>query len=183
MIWSRGRQTNGLRSTLRGSTPPRCAAFDDLTSGDALEVLRAAPTPELGRLLSSSKIASALRRGGRQRRVEERAGEIQDALRAPSSPRPPQSRLPWGYRCQPDHPARVRRVAQPNMRHRRPHDVGALRMFFTDEGSGDPPLLFVHGYTCDSHDWSWQLSHFARSHRVIAVDLRGHGRSSAPEDG
>jgi pimeloyl-ACP methyl ester carboxylesterase len=56
-------------------------------------------------------------------------------------------------------------------------------MFFTDEGSGEPPLLFVHGYTCDSHDWSWQLSHFAQSHRVIAVDLRGHGHSSAPDDG
>ena len=83
MIWSRGRQTNGLRSTLREFYPAALAAFDDLTSGDALEVLRAAPTPELGRGLSRSKIAAALRRGGRQRRVEERAGEIQNALRAP----------------------------------------------------------------------------------------------------
>jgi pimeloyl-ACP methyl ester carboxylesterase len=62
-------------------------------------------------------------------------------------------------------------------------DLDAVRLFFTDDGSGDPPLLFVHGYTCDSHDWSWQLSHFTRTHRVIAVDLRGHGRSSAPAEG
>jgi pimeloyl-ACP methyl ester carboxylesterase len=62
-------------------------------------------------------------------------------------------------------------------------DVGGARLFFTDEGNGHPPLLFVHGYTCDSHDWSWQLPHFSPSHRVIAVDLRGHGRSSAPESG
>ena len=41
-----------------------------------------APTPELGRALSRSKIASALRRGGRQRNVERRADEIQEALRA-----------------------------------------------------------------------------------------------------
>ena len=35
----------------------------------------------------------------------------------------------------------------------------------------------------DSHDWSWQLPHFAADHRVIAVDLRGHGASSAPAGG
>lgn len=62
-------------------------------------------------------------------------------------------------------------------------ELGDVRLFYTDEGSGDPVLLFVHGYTCDSHDWSWQLAHFVEDHRVIAVDLRGHGRSSAPENG
>ncbi|MBO0729804.1 MAG: alpha/beta hydrolase [Acidimicrobiaceae bacterium] len=62
-------------------------------------------------------------------------------------------------------------------------DLDSVRLFYTDEGSGDRPLLFVHGYTCDSHDWSWQLAHFAQTHRVIAVDLRGHGRSSAPDTG
>ena len=61
--------------------------------------------------------------------------------------------------------------------------IGDVRIFYTDEGAGDPPLLFVHGYTCDSHDWSWQLPHFRTAHREIAVDLRGHGHSSAPPDG
>ncbi|MGH3496719.1 MAG: IS110 family transposase [Nocardioidaceae bacterium] len=83
MIWSRGRQTNGLRSTLREFYPAALVAFDDLTSTDAIEVLRVAPTPELGRGLSRTKIAAALRRGGRQRRIDERAAEIQAALRAP----------------------------------------------------------------------------------------------------
>jgi transposase len=83
MVWSRGRQTNGLRSVLREFYPAALVAFDDLTSGDALEVLRVAPTPELGRTLSVSKITAALRRGGRQRRINERAGEIQAALRVP----------------------------------------------------------------------------------------------------
>ena len=36
-----------------------------------------------------------------------------------------------------------------------------VELFFTDDNAGDPPMLFVHGYTCDSHDWSWQLPHFA----------------------
>jgi transposase len=84
MIWTRQRQTNQLRSTLREFYPGALAAFDDLASADALAVLAIAPTPTLGRGLSRSKIASALRRGGRQRRIEERAGEIQAALRVPA---------------------------------------------------------------------------------------------------
>ena len=82
MVRSRGRQTNLLRSTLREFYPAALVAFDDLASGDALEVLRVAPTPTLGAGLSRSKIAAALRRGGRQRRVEARAVEIQAALRS-----------------------------------------------------------------------------------------------------
>jgi transposase len=82
MVWSRQRQTNLLRSTLREFYPAALVAFDNLAGGDALEVLRMAPTPELGRTLSLSKIAAALRRGGRQRRIEDRAAEIQGALRA-----------------------------------------------------------------------------------------------------
>jgi hypothetical protein len=83
MIWSKGRQTNALRSTLREFYPAALVAFDDLASGDALEVLKLASTPSLGEGLSVSKIASALSRGGRQRRIEERAGEIQESLRSP----------------------------------------------------------------------------------------------------
>ena len=82
MVWSRGRQTNLLRSTLREFYPAALLAFDDLSSSDALEVLRIAPTPTLGANLSLSKIAAALRRGGRQRRVDESAAKIQTALRS-----------------------------------------------------------------------------------------------------
>ncbi len=81
MTWSRARQTNLLRSTLREFYPAALVAFDNLASADTLEVLRVAPTPELGRTLLRPKIAAALRRGGRQRRVDERAGEVQAALR------------------------------------------------------------------------------------------------------
>ena len=82
MIWTRQRQANQLRSTLREFYPAALKAFEELASGDALAVLAVAPTPSLGRTLARSKIASALRRGGRQRRIEERATEVQAALRA-----------------------------------------------------------------------------------------------------
>jgi transposase len=81
LIWTRQRQINQLRSTLREFYPGALEAFEQLGSSDALAVLAIAPTPALGRQLSRSKIASALRRGGRQRRVDERAEQIQAALR------------------------------------------------------------------------------------------------------
>jgi transposase len=82
LIWTRQRQTNQLRSMLREFYPGALVAFDDLASGDALAVLTVAPTPALGRRLSQSKIASALRRGGRQRNIDTTAAQIQTALRA-----------------------------------------------------------------------------------------------------
>ena len=65
------------------SIPAALEAFDELGStrraGGAWRSRRPRP---LGRQLSRSKIAAALRRGGRQRRIDERAVEIQTALRA-----------------------------------------------------------------------------------------------------
>jgi transposase len=81
MIWTRQRQLNQLRSTLREFYPAALEAFHEVGSPDALAVLAIAPTPTQGQQLSRSKIAAALRRGGRQRRTEQRAVEIQTALR------------------------------------------------------------------------------------------------------
>jgi hypothetical protein len=82
MIWSRQRHTLQLRSALREFYPAALDAFDSLASKDALAVLGIAPTPKAGRRLSTQRIASALRRGGRQRRIDQRASEIRAALRA-----------------------------------------------------------------------------------------------------
>lgn len=41
-------------------------------------------------------------------------------------------------------------------------------------------MLFIHGMACDHSDWREQLPHFSRSHRVVAIDMRGHGRTSNP---
>ena len=81
MIWTRQRQTNQLRSTLREFYPGALDAFDDLAGRDALAVLAIAPTPTPGASCRDRRSPSALRRGGRQRRIDERAIEIQTALR------------------------------------------------------------------------------------------------------
>lgn len=80
-IWSRRRLANQVRSALREFYPAAQLAFDDLTHSDAVSVLAVAPTPELGKGLSLSKIASALRRGGRQLNVDKKAAAIRAALR------------------------------------------------------------------------------------------------------
>ncbi len=43
--------------------------------------------------------------------------------------------------------------------------------------------MFLHGWTCDSQDWSEQLHFFERRYHVVAVDLRGHGASEVPPSG
>ena len=58
----------------------------------------------------------------------------------------------------------------------------SARLFFTDVGNG-PDVMLLHGWTCDSHDWSWQLPEFESKYRVIAPDLRGHGRSEIMPSG
>jgi hypothetical protein len=89
-VWSRQRQVNALRSALREYYPAALAAFGtDLAASDAVAVLALAPAPDAGRALSRAKIASALRRAGRQRNTDRRAAEIQAALRADYLHAPP----------------------------------------------------------------------------------------------
>ena len=81
MIWSRVRQVNTLRSLLREYYPAALAVFGtDLASPDALVVLAAAPTPELGRRLSQARIETLLRKAGRQRNIAATAARIKTAL-------------------------------------------------------------------------------------------------------
>ncbi|MGY3539764.1 pimeloyl-ACP methyl ester carboxylesterase [Bradyrhizobium sp. USDA 4515] len=56
------------------------------------------------------------------------------------------------------------------------------KLFMTEAGSGKN-VMFLHGWTCDSHDWSWQLPLFESKYRVVAPDLRGHGRSEVMPSG
>lgn len=46
-------------------------------------------------------------------------------------------------------------------------------------GSGEPTLVFVHGWSCDARYWRAQRSYFSRKNRVVILDLTGHGHSGA----
>ncbi len=58
-----------------------------------------------------------------------------------------------------------------------------VRIAFDDAGSGDPPIMFVHGWCCQRWYLRPQFEHFAGRQRAVAVDLRGHGDSDVPADG
>jgi pimeloyl-ACP methyl ester carboxylesterase len=62
--------------------------------------------------------------------------------------------------------------------------VPTARLFYTDSGvPTGKNVMLLHGWTCDSHDWSWQLPALEAKCRVVAVDLRGHGRSEVMPSG
>jgi pimeloyl-ACP methyl ester carboxylesterase len=44
-----------------------------------------------------------------------------------------------------------------------------------------PAVVLIHGYSDNSRSWSPVADQLAKSFRLIAVDLRGHGKSGAPD--
>ncbi|MFN2332374.1 MAG: alpha/beta fold hydrolase [Halomonas sp.] len=50
------------------------------------------------------------------------------------------------------------------------------------QGSGDPTLVFIHGWSSDGRYWRGQLPYFSQNHRVITLDLAGHGHSGLGRD-
>jgi pimeloyl-ACP methyl ester carboxylesterase len=61
--------------------------------------------------------------------------------------------------------------------------VGDLRVHYLDFGGDGPPLLLLHA--TGFHAWLWlpYARRFATSHRVLALDQRGHGESDKPPTG
>jgi pimeloyl-ACP methyl ester carboxylesterase len=62
-------------------------------------------------------------------------------------------------------------------------DLDDVRLYYERAGSGARELLFVPGWCCDHSAFQPQFDHFARTQSVTALDLRGVGRSDAPQSG
>jgi pimeloyl-ACP methyl ester carboxylesterase len=63
--------------------------------------------------------------------------------------------------------------------HRHQVDVVGARVNYVEMGEG-PPLLFVHGLSGAWQNFLENIPHFARTHRVVALDLPGFGSSPMP---
>lgn len=61
-------------------------------------------------------------------------------------------------------------------------EVNGVRLHYLAAGKGEPVIL-LHGYTQTSHMWLPLMHELAKTHTVLAPDLRGFGQSSKPEGG
>ncbi len=60
--------------------------------------------------------------------------------------------------------------------------VNGVKLHYLAAGTGDPVIL-LHGYAQTSHMWRPLMAELAKSHSVIAPDLRGFGGSDKPAQG
>jgi pimeloyl-ACP methyl ester carboxylesterase len=61
-------------------------------------------------------------------------------------------------------------------------EVNGVRIHYLISGKGEP-IVLLHGYAQNSHMWQPLIPELAKTHTVIAPDLRGFGESSKPEGG
>lgn len=71
-------------------------------------------------------------------------------------------------------PGDVRHLTVPS------HDGGSLHLLERGEGR---PVLLVHGITLNAELWSPQMHELSSDFRVLSLDQRGHGRSTAGDEG
>lgn len=60
-------------------------------------------------------------------------------------------------------------------------DHDGCQLHYEEYGKGAPVLL-VHGLGSSTRDWEYQIPELAAHYRVVAIDIRGHGRSDKPRE-
>lgn len=53
----------------------------------------------------------------------------------------------------------------------------AVHIEYTVHGAGDPAVVLVHGWACNSHYWQAQIGVLAARYAVVTLNLAGHGGS------
>jgi pimeloyl-ACP methyl ester carboxylesterase len=59
--------------------------------------------------------------------------------------------------------------------------ANGIDIYYELWGQG-PPLVMAHGFCGCTDEWRALVLPLAKKHRLLLYDVRGHGRSSAPED-
>jgi pimeloyl-ACP methyl ester carboxylesterase len=61
-----------------------------------------------------------------------------------------------------------------------PYTSGRVRLYYEVHGEGRP-LVLIHANPFDHRLWTYQIASFSQLFTVVAVDIRGYGRSDKPE--
>jgi pimeloyl-ACP methyl ester carboxylesterase len=56
-----------------------------------------------------------------------------------------------------------------------------VELYYEVHGNG-LTLLLTHGYGSSSHMWAGQVASFSKHFKLVTWDMRGHGRTSSPDD-
>jgi pimeloyl-ACP methyl ester carboxylesterase len=126
------------------------------TEADGVEPADHPVREELRRIASDTAYAFKLARG----RIDLPAATPSDGPDPYGNPDPEWLRIDW-------------------REHRRQVDVVGAKVNYVEMGEG-PPLLFVHGLSGCWQNWLENIPNFARTHRVVALDLPGFGGSPMP---
>jgi pimeloyl-ACP methyl ester carboxylesterase len=59
--------------------------------------------------------------------------------------------------------------------------LNGIEMYFEIHGQGEP-LVLLHGFSGSGNNWERFIPELSKHYRVIVPDLRGHGRSTNPEN-
>jgi pimeloyl-ACP methyl ester carboxylesterase len=69
------------------------------------------------------------------------------------------------------------RAGLPNKASGTVNSVDGVPIFYETQGPQGRTLVFVHGWSCDHTYWRDQTSALSKHHRVVTLDLAGHGAS------
>ena len=56
--------------------------------------------------------------------------------------------------------------------------VNGLKMYYEIHGSGEPVVMLHGAFMAITDDWSVWISELAKTRKVIAIDMQGHGRTA-----
>ncbi len=59
-------------------------------------------------------------------------------------------------------------------------NINGVNLNYEIAGRGEV-VVFIHGYTGSTQDWTNQVAVLSPKYRVVTLDLRGHGKSAAPK--
>ncbi|KPE51854.1 alpha/beta fold hydrolase [Chryseobacterium indologenes] len=51
------------------------------------------------------------------------------------------------------------------------------KIYYHESGSGNPSIIFIHGWLGNSEWWKDQLDYFKDQYHMVIMDLAGHGKS------